>query len=124
MNVKQVIVIRRKYPNGGIRLGKTVAQACHSSMAFLASIVQGKSELTEIQKYWLEHSFRKICVQVDSEEELVMIHEAAIAANLTSHLITDNGATEFNGVPTKTCCCIGPDLDEKIDQITGKLKLL
>lgn len=124
MNVKQVIVVRRKYPKGGIRLGKTIAQACHSSMAFLASIIQGKSTLTDIQKHWLENSFRKVCVQVDSEDELVTIHETAIAAGLMSHLITDNGATEFAGVPTKTCCCIGPDLDEKIDQITGKLKLL
>jgi PTH2 family peptidyl-tRNA hydrolase len=121
--VKQVIVMRTD-TNPKMRKGKMIAQGAHSSMAFLAAIAQEKEDLTDVQRYWLENSFRKICVQVDSEEELVMIHEEAIAAGLVSHLITDSGATEFNGVPTKTCCCIGPDLDEKIDKITGGLKLL
>lgn len=39
------------------------------------------------------------------------------------NLITDSGLTEFGGVPTKTVCAIGPDYDEKIDKITGHLKL-
>jgi PTH2 family peptidyl-tRNA hydrolase len=34
------------------------------------------------------------------------------------------GKTEFNGVPTKTCLGIGPAKAEKIDKITGDLKLL
>jgi PTH2 family peptidyl-tRNA hydrolase len=39
-------------------------------------------------------------------------------------LIIDSGKTEFGGVPTKTCLAIGPDYSEKIDKVTGNLKLL
>lgn len=126
--VKQVIVMRTKYngKNGptGLRTGKLIAQGCHASCSFLSEIASGKREMLPIEKEWLENSFRKICVGVDTEEELVRIHESALQAGLVSHLITDNGATEFGGVKTKTCLAIGPDLDEKIDAITGNLKLL
>jgi peptidyl-tRNA hydrolase, PTH2 family len=66
----------------------------------------------------------KICVRVDSESELLEIARKAEDAGLTVHVITDAGHTEFGGVPTKTCLAIGPDEDEKIDAITGHLKLL
>jgi len=42
---------------------------------------------------------------------------------LETHLITDNGTTEFNSVPTNTCIAIGPDYSDKIDMITKHLKL-
>jgi PTH2 family peptidyl-tRNA hydrolase len=42
---------------------------------------------------------------------------------LTTALITDAGKTFFKE-PTKTCLAIGPDKEEKIDRITGKLKLV
>ena len=38
-------------------------------------------------------------------------------------LCVDAGRTEFHGVPTATCCAIGPDWPERIDPITGHLKL-
>jgi len=44
--------------------------------------------------------------------------------NVECHVITDNGKTEFGGIPTKTCLALGPDLSEKIDEVTGDLKLL
>jgi len=43
---------------------------------------------------------------------------------LPCSIITDAGDTEFHGVPTKTTVGIGPDESEKIDVITGNLKLL
>jgi PTH2 family peptidyl-tRNA hydrolase len=39
-------------------------------------------------------------------------------------MIEDNGATEFNGVKTKTCCAIGPAIEEKFVGITDHLPLL
>jgi PTH2 family peptidyl-tRNA hydrolase len=39
-------------------------------------------------------------------------------------MIEDNGATEFNGVKTKTCCAIGPHSDEKFEGVTDHLPLL
>ncbi|NJO65883.1 MAG: hypothetical protein HC836_49780, partial [Richelia sp. RM2_1_2] len=36
----------------------------------------------------------------------------------------DRGNTEFHGKYTETCLVIGPDYSNRIDEITGKLKLL
>jgi PTH2 family peptidyl-tRNA hydrolase len=73
---------------------------------------------------WVNGAFAKICVSVDSEEELLAIYNAGKEAGIISSLIKDSGRTEFNGVPTLTAVCLGPDVIEKIDNITGSLKLL
>ena len=73
---------------------------------------------------WLNGIFTKICVSVDSEEELDKIKAQCDAADIPCALITDCGKTEFKGVPTKTCLGIGPWYSEEIDKITGKLELL
>jgi PTH2 family peptidyl-tRNA hydrolase len=130
VRTKQVIVIRYKYPDGkggtmGMRTGKLIAQACHASMSFMTRRLQEMiiPVWTEAELNWIEGSFAKVCCRVDSEEELLEIYEKAKAAGLEAHLITDNGMTEFKE-PTRTCIAIGPDLAEKIDEITGCLKLL
>lgn len=116
-NSKQVILMRTDLQ---MRKGKMVAQGSHSSLA--AYKIADKN--SEAFKVWDEGLFKKICVQVSSEEELLDIYEKAKAANLTCVLIEDSGLTEFHGVKTKTCLCIGPNWDEEIDPITGHLKLL
>ena len=131
MTIKQVIVMRTDL---GMRKGKMIAQGAHASIAFLArglqygdennNIVWCEIPLTRNEWNWVRGIYTKICVRVDSEEELLAVHKAAEDAGLGSYLITDNGLTEFNGVPTNTCCAIGPDLSEKIDPITKHLRLL
>ena len=79
--------------------------------------------LEEAEKEWLKSSFAKVCLVVNSEQELLDIEAKAKAAGVECHVVTDSGRTEFNGVPTKTCLALGPDYDEKIDPITGNLKL-
>jgi PTH2 family peptidyl-tRNA hydrolase len=69
-------------------------------------------------------SFAKICARCNSEEELMAIHDQAMALGLDVHLITDSGRTEFHGQPTRTCLAIGPDDASKIDEVTGQLELL
>lgn len=134
-DTKQVIVVRKKYPdgNGGtrkLRTGKLIAQACHASLAFLTRKI-GKNTgfcedvyIRDVEKEWMEDSYAKVCVGVDTEEELMEIYEKACEIIQEVHLITDSGRTEFNGVPTKTCLAIGPDYSFLIDKITGDLKLL
>jgi PTH2 family peptidyl-tRNA hydrolase len=139
MNTKQVIVVR-KFPN--LRTGKYCSQVAHASMSFLtkgggvycnlgAGIPQVDYFMSSVDEshageinHWLRNSFRKICVYVNSEEELEAVHQKALDSGLISHMITDNGATEFNGVKTKTCCAIGPAIDEKFEGITDHLPLL
>jgi PTH2 family peptidyl-tRNA hydrolase len=125
---KQVIVMRRDL---NMRKGKMISQGAHASMkVILEQMVRGPEENKRILwvsgaiQEWLDHLFTKICVQVGSEAELLEIYEAARAAGLPCSLITDAGLTEFKGVPTHTCCAIGPAYPDKIDPITGHLKLL
>ena len=118
---KQVIVMRRDL---SMRRGKEIAQGSHASMIWLAlRIRQPGYTFTEAERHWLEGSFTKVCVRVDSEEELLSVVEAARKAAVMVHLCVDAGRG-FHGVPTPTCCAVGPDDPERIDPITGHLKLL
>ena len=80
-------------------------------------------ELSEVEKAWISEGMGKVCLQVNSEEELLAHHQQALEQGLVSHLIKDSGRTEFGGVPTLTACAIGPDDALKIDEVTGDLKL-
>ena len=128
-NTKQVIIVRKDLQ---MRKGKIAAQAAHASMAFMTPYIKSMATnaLADIpiplavELLWLNDSYAKVCVYVNSEDELLDIHHTATGAGLTSHLIVDNGTTEFHGVPTRTCVAVGPDFSEKIDPITGHLPLL
>lgn len=124
--VKQVIVMRHDLK---MRRGKQIAQGAHASISFLTRRLQEHghallASCSRAERDWLESGFAKVCCRVDSEEELLAIHDKAVASDLEVHLITDSGKTEFQGVPTNTCLAIGPDDIEKIDAITGDLQLL
>jgi peptidyl-tRNA hydrolase, PTH2 family len=119
---KQVIVMRRDLV---MRRGKEIAQGAHASMIWLAlRIRQPGYGFTEAERRWLDGAFTKVCVRVDSEEELLAVVQEAQQAGVLVQLCVDAGRTEFHGVPTPTCCAVGPDFPERIDPITGHLKLL
>lgn len=132
---KLVIVVRKdlKMPRG-----KIAAQASHAAVGAVMQSIFGKSlEETDIDGHeikitpfindttrdWLLGEYTKICVCVESEEELLSIYEKAQKSGLNVCLITDNGHTCFNGVKTKTCLAIGPCLSSDVDPITKDLKL-
>lgn len=124
--IKQVIVMRHDLK---MRRGKQIAQGAHASMSFICRRLQEAGSVsldgfTHAQRAWLTGSFAKVCCRVDSEEELMQIHDKALEAGLEVHLITDSGRTEFHGQPTRTCLAIGPDEADRIDPITGQLQLL
>jgi PTH2 family peptidyl-tRNA hydrolase len=119
---KQVIVMRRDL---GMRRGKEIAQGAHASMIWLALRVrQPGHSFSEAEHRWLNGPFTKVCVRVDSEEELLSVAQKAREAGVLVQLCVDARKTEFHGMPTPTCCAIGPDFPERIDPITGHLKLL
>ena len=136
--VIQTIVMRAKFPDKDgnlkkIRVGKYIAQASHASIAFLTNRMRKNIShpealwwvnLSPAEKEWIYGSFFKICVGVDSEKELLDIRDKASSMGIECNLITDQGHTEFNGVPTNTCLSLGPDYSSKLDPITGHLKLL
>lgn len=124
---KQVIVLRTDL---GMRKGKMVAQGAHASMkVFFDRASVGDSGLmftgmTQAMEDWFNGSFTKITVGVSSEEELLAVYERAREAGVICSLIQDSGRTEFHGVPTHTAVAVGPDYLDRINLITGELKLL
>lgn len=150
MNTKQVIVFRKdllKGPNA-IRKGKFGAQVAHASLgALLTCFSVHKEELIKfgtidvepgqiqyeynltfdkdsVLDDWLNGKFTKVVVSVDSDEELIALNKALDGTYIPHALITDDGLTEFHGVPTNTCLGIGPYVAEEIDKFTGNLPLL
>jgi PTH2 family peptidyl-tRNA hydrolase len=128
MKSKQVIVVRKDL---NMRKGKMIAQGAHASMkAILDSMIDIEEEkilylepgspMTD----WINGIFTKICVSVDSEEELLTIYNNAKTQGYNAALIQDVGLTEFGGIPTYTCCAIGPNWEDEVNSITGHLKLL
>lgn len=131
MEPKQVIIIRK---DCNMRKGKMIAQGAHASMKIFFDRMLKNKEINDVHKYslylteemnkWKEGSFKKICLYVNSEDELMDIYAKASKANLPVALIIDSGLTEFKGNPTRTCLAIGPDDSDLIDSITGHLQLL
>lgn len=138
-NIKQVIVVRTKYPDGKggtfkPRTGKLMAQVAHASMKvfFDKTALINRSVWDYIamfsvnpdEKEWIEGAFTKVVVSVNSEKELLEIYKKAQEAQLLCSLVTDNGLTEFHGNKTNTVVAIGPAKSEEIDKITKDLPLL
>jgi PTH2 family peptidyl-tRNA hydrolase len=131
--VKQVIVIRRDLK---VRRGKEISQGAHAALAHIARRLRPapagdlgpEGQVMEIvlrpaELKWLFNFQTKIALQVPDLETLLALAEAAEAAGIEIHLITDAGLTEFGGVPTVTALAIGPDYSDRIDPITSSLKL-
>lgn len=118
---KQIIILRKDL---NMRKGKMVAQGAHASMAVILDEQRKSHHPTPAVAEWLGGSFTKICVSVDSEDELVQLYTEAVAQGIPCALIRDAGHTEFGGVPTLTAVAIGPEYPEKLDPLTKHLKLL
>ncbi|HEX4422054.1 MAG TPA: aminoacyl-tRNA hydrolase [Kofleriaceae bacterium] len=125
---KQVIVMRKDLH---MRKGKMIAQGAHASLKVVLDAGRPDPDtaaftiaLDPAMAAWLGGRFTKVCVSVDSEAALDAIVARARAAGVPCALIVDSGATEFHGVPTKTCCAVGPAWVDAVDAITGGLPLL
>jgi PTH2 family peptidyl-tRNA hydrolase len=121
MKAKQIIVMRRQYPSGvKLRRGKEIAQGAHASQ--LAT--QRAAEMnTAAYQQWIAGPIAKVCVYVETEEDLVAVAHKAHEAGLPYALITDAGHTEFHGVPTRTALGIGPAFADELAPVTGDLPL-
>lgn len=112
-NYKQVILLRKDL---SLPLGKAAAQVAHASVDAVL-----KSE-EKIVKAWRKDGMAKIVLKVKDEKEMLTYLQAAKDAGLVTALITDAGRTVI-APGTRTCLGIGPDEEEKIDAVTGKLSL-
>ena len=130
MTHKQVLVVRKDLK---MRRGKEISQCAHASLGVILNQMGGQEaaktrdrmilHLDDRIAPWIASSFTKICVSVNSEDELILLEMKAKEAGLLTCLIQDNGRTEFRGVPTYTVLAIGPDTIEKVNSITSNLPL-
>jgi peptidyl-tRNA hydrolase, PTH2 family len=124
---KQVVVIRKDLRLHKDHVGKLCGQVAHACMKdVLSKWASGVHvvDLTDEEKSYYLGIFTKVIVFAENEAELDDIFNKAKLAGLTVHMIVDKGLTVFNGIPTKTCIAIGPHFPEKLNPITGNLKLV
>ena len=113
-NFKQVIVVNKSL---GMSQGKVAAQVAHASILSMFEAPE------RIVCGWLNNSYPKIVLQVETTQDLFALQEKANELKLPSALVIDEGRTEIsNG--SITCLGIGPATKELIDEVTGKLRLL
>lgn len=125
---KQIIVMRKDLK---MNRGKEIAQGAHAAMWWLSTRLRNSKkengyylvQLSEAERVWIEGQFAKITCQVNTENELRSLVDEAKKFYISSELIVDSGRTYFKGVPTPTCCAIGPATSDIVDRITGNLEL-
>ncbi|MFH1211315.1 MAG: peptidyl-tRNA hydrolase Pth2 [Candidatus Woesearchaeota archaeon] len=111
---KQVILIRNdlKLPKG-----KMAAQAAHASVE---AVLKADEDLV---RKWRFLGAKKVALKVADEKELVRYFQMAKDEKIACSLITDAGKTVI-APGTKTAVGIGPEHEEKIDKLTGNLKMI
>lgn len=114
MDLKQVILVRSdlKLPKG-----KLAAQVAH------ASVEAAHRSDRNIYSKWRSEGMKKIVLKVKDLDELHQYNDEAKKLNLVTAVITDAGHTVVEP-GTVTCMAIGPDVEAKIDKITGSLKMM
>lgn len=96
--------------------GKMAVQVAHASVE---AVLKSDKKLIE---EWKKDGMKKIVIKVPGKKELIKYMQQAKDIKLKTALITDAGKTVFNK-PTTTCLAIGPDEEEEIDKVTGKLNI-
>ena len=114
MKYKQVILVREdlKLPRG-----KMSAQVSHASVDCVL-----KSDKKIIEK-WKDRGGKKVVLKVVDEKELIKYMSMLENDGIKVALIKDAGHTVVEP-GTITCLGVGPDSEEKIDKITGNLKMV
>lgn len=128
--LKQVVVVRKDL---GMPVGKLAAMVAHAAMTFILHVWSTTKMFTEDQWRWLtdtdpgleevgQVSMAKIVCAADDEAHLLAVEQAAKDAGLTVHRVIDSGYSH-NPAGTLTCIAIGPDYPERLDPVTGKLRI-
>ena len=114
VELKQVILIRKD-----LRLpkGKMAAQAAHAAVE---GVLRSDKSMV---KDWRMQGMKKIALSVEDLKELHKYVQEAKDLGIVTATITDAGRTVVEP-GTLTCAAIGPDNEEKIDSITGGLKMM
>jgi PTH2 family peptidyl-tRNA hydrolase len=119
--MKMVIIVRQDLEMGK---GKVAAQVAHAAVSLIFEILNSDNNLwKKWLSLWLEEGQPKIVLKIQGLNELMSRYEKAKTEGLPTVIIQDAGKTQLEP-GTITCVGIGPAPNEKIDVITGDLKLL
>ena len=110
---KQVIVIRREL---NMSKGKTAVQTAHASLGSFEQTSKRKCKL------WKQEGQKKVVV-VSTLTKLIELNRRADSLGIANFMVQDAGLTELEP-GTITALALGPDKSDKIDKLTGSLKLL
>lgn len=100
--------------------GKTGAQCAHAAVLCYSKAAETKPEHLNA---WLNLGQPKVVLRVGSQSEIDYLAKIASEKNVINGLVRDAGRTEVIA-GTITVLGIGPDTKSKVDELTGKLKLL
>lgn len=111
---KQIFLLRDdlKLPRG-----KTSSQIAHAAVD---AVLKSDKKLVE---NWKNQGGKKVVLKVADEKELFKYMSMLENEGIKVALIKDAGHTVVEP-GTVTCLGVGPDSEEKIDRVTGKLKMV
>jgi len=115
--LKMVFVINHELKMGK---GKIAAQVGHAAVK--ATLQSGELR-PELLDAWLSTGQKKVCVKGHDVRQLEKIEHQAKHHQILTSKIHDAGHTQIPA-GSYTVLALGPDEEEKLDALTGELKLL
>jgi PTH2 family peptidyl-tRNA hydrolase len=119
---KMAIVVRK---NLNLSEGKLAGQVSHAACGCYKMAKEDEFDTLlneDIAGKWFDEGQPKIILQVPTEEDLHQLVAKCILQEVPYYEVRDMGLTELEP-NTFTCIGIGPDLSDRINRITGNLKL-
>nr|ACO15445.1 Peptidyl-tRNA hydrolase 2, mitochondrial precursor [Caligus clemensi] len=118
--LKMVLVVRTDLK---MSKGKVAAQCCHAALDAYKKSKKGGSRAKQAVRLWEDIGQKKVTLKAESEEELLSLRRLALDKGLIAAVIQDAGKTEVEP-GTYTVLAIGPDIENKVNEVTGELRLL
>ena len=115
--LKMVFVINHELKMGK---GKIAAQVGHAAVK---ATLQSGEHRPELLDAWLSTGQKKVCVKADDVRQLEQIEHQAKHHQILTSKILDAGHTQIPA-GSYTVLALGPDVEERLDALTGELKLL
>ena len=123
-DIKQVIIVRKDL---NLRKTELASQVATASMGFLLENNESERndeinvKLSREEVMWLNGSFEKVIVGVDSEQDLRDLMFKAEMEGIGVYPVLSRLRNKFDDT-TITCAALGPDDSNIIGHVTGHLK--
>jgi len=108
--------------NHGLKMGKGKIAAQVGHGAVMATMKGGSLKPLFVEQ-WLATGQKKVCLKGADADQLLALEQQAKAAGILTTLVHDAGHTQIPS-GSLTVLALGPETDERLERITGELKLL